>query len=152
MAALLRKGILYDLQKEKSSITQSSQSLGWGVSLDLGSLLLLPAEIKRAKIALDKEKFTLTKEKLVAEGKLETKRWKYRHAIGFHKMVEEQLKVSKQKLVFIKEQYRLNQVKLLDLQEAEQDMQKAEISLIEYAFKVKQAEFELYQLIGMFHK
>lgn len=150
--SIASQGYTYNLEKEKSSITQHSQSLGWGVSLDLGELLLLPAEIKRAKIALDKEKFTLTKEKLVAEGKLETKRWKYRHAIGLHKMVEGQLKVSKQKLVFIKEQYRLNQVKLLDLQEAQQDMQKAEISLIEYAFKVKQAEFELYQLIGMFHK
>ncbi len=150
--SIASQGYTYDVKKAKSSSTQPSQSLGWGLSLDLGSLLCLPAEIKRAKIALDIEKSTLTKEKLVAESKLETKRWKYRHAIGLHKMVEEQLKLSKQKLIFIKEQYRLNQVKLLDLQEAEQDVQKAEISLIEYAFKVKQAEFELYQLIGMFHK
>ncbi|TDG95263.1 TolC family protein [Cardinium endosymbiont of Culicoides punctatus] len=146
------QGKTYDIQKRK--LLQSAvpeQSLKWGISFDIGSLLFLPAEIKHAKIKLGQEKSKLMQEKLAAEGELETKHWTYHNTIDQHKIQVEKLKVSKQKFLLVKEKYRLNQVKLLDLQRAEQDMQKAEIALIEQAIKVKEAEFALYQLIGMFH-
>lgn len=144
-------GYAYDFKKKEWDTQQPGAFLGIGMSLDIGKLLLLPAAIKEARIALDNEKFLLAKGKLGAEGNLEDRRWKYRHAIGLHKVGEEQLKISKQKLVLEKERYRLNKVKLLDLQEAEEAVRKAEINLMEYAFKVKQAEFDLYQLVGMFY-
>ena len=62
------------------------------------------------------------------------------------------MKISKQKLLLVKEQYRLGQIKLLELQEVEKALQETEIDLIEYSFKVKQAEFDLYSLTGVVGK
>ncbi|WP_250238869.1 TolC family protein [Cardinium endosymbiont of Oedothorax gibbosus] len=123
-----------------------------GISMDIVTLLLMPAKIKKAKIALNNASFALQQQKLAVEGGLKDKKWNYRHALDAHKVVAEQLKISKQKLVFIREKYRLRQVKLLELHEAEEATQKAEIALVEHAFKVKQAEFDLYRLIVMFHQ
>lgn len=112
----------------------------------------MPTEITKARIGLQNEQFKLSKEQLSAEDHLANKQWFYRHALGLHKIAAERLKVSKQKLSFVQEAYQLNQVKLLELQEAEEELQKSEINLITYAFKVKQTEFALYRLVGMFDK
>ena len=148
-------GYLYDLEDE-AWYRDSDKPSKWfgsiGVSIDIVTLLLMPAKVKQARIALHNAKFALQQQKLAVEGGLKDKQWQYRHALDAHKVAEEQLKISKQKLVFTREKYRLNQVKLLELHEAEEAAQKAEIGVIEKAFKVKQAEFDLYRLVGMFHQ
>ena len=151
-SSFFSNGYAYNLKDKVWSNSPSSKLIKIWVSIDVGALLLMPAEIKKTRIALNSEKFKLSKEKLSAEGNLENKRWIYDHALGLHKIAAEQLKVSKQKLAFVQEAYRLNQVKLLELQEAEEAVQKSEVHLITYAFKVKQAEFALYRLVGMFDK
>lgn len=52
-------------------------------------------------------------------------------------------------MTFVREKYRLNRLKLLELHEAEEATQKIEIDLIEQAFKVKKAEYGLYRMVGM---
>lgn len=146
---------LYDL-KDAALYRLGGNPSKWlesiGISMDIVTLLLMPAKVKKAKIALNNAKVALQQQKLAIKGSLKDKKWKYRHALDAHKVAEEQLRISKQKLVFIREKYRLRQVKLLELHEAEEATQKAEIALIEHAFKVKQTEFDLYRLIGMFHQ
>ncbi|MCT4697244.1 TolC family protein [Candidatus Cardinium sp. TP] len=149
---LFSNGYAYNLKDKIWSNSPSSQFMKIWITIDLGSLLCMPAEIKKARIALNSEKFKLSKEKLSAEDHVKNQKWLYRHALGLHKIASERLKVSNQKLAFVKEAYALDQVKLLELQEAEEDMQKSKINLIAYAFKVKQAEFALYRLVGMFDK
>ncbi|WP_243517584.1 MULTISPECIES: TolC family protein [unclassified Candidatus Cardinium] len=148
------KGYIYNFKE--AIWTSDKQSNKWlaniGVSIDMVRLLLMPATIKKAKIGLNNAKLALQQQKLAIESGLEDKKWQYRHALGVYKVVEEQLKISKQKLIFVKEKYRLNQAKLLELHEAEEATQKIEIHLTEQAFKVKEAEFALYQLVGMFQK
>ncbi|WP_432466057.1 TolC family protein [Candidatus Cardinium hertigii] len=147
-------GYLYDLKDKRWSVDNnpSKWSGGIGISIDIATLLLLPATVKKAKIALDNEKFALTQKKLAIEGGLEDKKSQYHHALHAYKVVAAQLKISKQKLTFVREKYRLNRLKLLELHEAEEDTQKIEIDLIEQAFKVKQAEFDLYRMVGMLHQ
>jgi len=145
-------GYLYDLKDKKWSKDQCQYVAGIGISIDIATLLLMPARVKKEKIALHNEKFALTQKKLAIEGDLENKKWQYHHALGTYKILEAQLKISKQKLTFVREKYRLNQLKLLELHEAEEDTQKIEIDLIEQAFKVKKAEFDLYRLVGMLHQ
>ncbi len=146
-------GYSYDLKDKRSEEGKPSQcTVGIGISIDIATLLLLPATVKKAKIALHNAKFALTQKKLAIEGGLEDKKWQYHHALGAYKVVEAQLKISKQKLTFVREKYRLNRSKLLELHEAEEDTQKIEIDLIEQAFKVKQTEFDLYRMVGMLHQ
>lgn len=147
-------GYLYDL--EDDTLYPDHKPSKWvgsiGISIDMATLLLMPATVKKARIALHNAKFALAQQKLAIEGSLEDKKWQYHHALGAHKVVEAQLKISKQKLAFVRAKYRLNQSKLLELHEAEEATQKVEIDLIEQAFKVKQAEFDLYRMAGMFHQ
>ncbi|MGI2257581.1 TolC family protein [Candidatus Cardinium hertigii] len=147
-------GYLYDLKDKRWSLDHSPSqcATGIGISIDIATLLLLPATVKKAKIALHNAKFGLIQKKLAIEGGLEDKKWQYHHALGAYKVVEAQLKISKQKLTFVREKYRLNRLKLLELHEAEEDTQKIEIDLIEQAFKVKQAEFDLYRMMDMLHQ
>lgn len=149
---LLSNGYAYNLKDKVWSNSPSSQFIKLWVSIDVGSLLFMPATIKKARMGLDKEKLKMSEEKLSTEGTLENKQWLYRHALGLHRIAQERLKISHQKLSCVKEAYALDQVKLLEWQEAEEDVQKAEINLIAYAFKVKQAEFALYRLVGMFNQ
>ncbi|WP_221179606.1 TolC family protein [Candidatus Cardinium hertigii] len=127
-----------------------SKSLNIGISLnlDIAGLLLLPARIQKARMHLNHEKLNLTKDKLTAEAHLEDKRGAYDHLIASHKIVKEKLQLQKQKLVVAKEQYRLHQIQLLELREAEKEVQQAEYDVIDAVFKVKKAEFELYHLMG----
>lgn len=148
--SFLSKGYAYNLKDKVWNNRPLSQLMNISVSIDLGSLLLMPVEISKARRYLDTEKSKLNKEKLSGEGSLENKKWLYDHALGLHTIAVQRLKISKQKLAFVQEAYDLNQVKLLELQQAEEDLQKSEINLITYAFKVKQAEFALYRLVGMF--
>ncbi len=147
-------GYIYDLQKQKLDIDDKRHE--WmgsiGVTIDIATLLLIPAKVKKAKIEFNNASYALKQRKLTLESDLEDKKWQYLHALDTYKVTEEQLKISKQKLAFIREKYRLKQVKLLELHEAEEATQKAEITLVEHAFKVKQAEFELYRVVGMFHR
>ncbi|WP_432466836.1 TolC family protein [Candidatus Cardinium hertigii] len=145
-------GYTYDLKDSTWRNHPSKAGLRIWISLDIGRLLIMPSKIRKSRMELDSEVLNLNKEKLAAEGKLENKKWKYRHMLGLYKLVKEQMKVSNEKLLLVKENYKMNQLKLLDLQEAEEEVQKAEINLIEYAFKVKQAEFDLYRLIGNVHE
>lgn len=149
---LYANGYIYNLQDKKWHIRPSKGLVNIGVSIDLAAFLLMPAAIKKARIGLNNETFKLSKEKLSAEDRLANKKWLYRHALGLHTIAAARLKVSKQKLAFVEKAYQLNQVKLLELQEAEEDVQKSEINLITYAFKVRQAEFALYRLVGKFDK
>ncbi|UWW96586.1 MAG: TolC family protein [Candidatus Cardinium sp.] len=147
-------GYLYNLEKEGWYLdNKPTQWLGSiGITIDIATLLLTPAKVKKARILFNNAKFALQQQKLAVEDSLEDKKWKYRHALDAYKVAEEQLKISKQKLVFVREKYRLKQIKLLELHEAEEATEKVEIGLIEQAFKVKQAEFDLYRLVGMFHQ
>ncbi|WP_342265656.1 TolC family protein [Cardinium endosymbiont of Philonthus spinipes] len=145
-------GYSYNLQDKRWSNNPSSKLVKIWITIDVGTLLLMPTEITKARIALHNETFKLRKEKLAAEGNLEDKQWVYHHALGLHRIAAERLKVSKQKLAFVQKAYQLNQVKLLELQEAEEVLQKSEIDTITYAFKVKQAECALYRLVGRFDK
>lgn len=144
-------GYLYDLKDKRWSRDDSpSQYIsGIGISIDIATLLLMPVTVKKEKIALHNAKVALTQKKLAIEGGLEDKKWQYHHALGAYKVVESQLKISKQKLTFVREKYRLNRLKLLELHEAEEATQKIEIDLIEQAFKVKKAEYGLYRMVGM---
>ncbi|WP_419241791.1 TolC family protein [Cardinium endosymbiont of Nabis limbatus] len=146
-------GFLYDLKDDKwYRDHKASKWVGTvGVTIDIAALLLMPAKVKQERMLFNNAKLALKQQKLALEGSLEDKKWNYRHALDAYKVGEEQLKISKQKLVFVREKYRLKQVKLLELHEAEEATQKVEIGLIEQAFKVKKAEFDLYQLVGMFH-
>lgn len=147
-------GYRYDLGE--GALHLYDKSMQWrgsiGMSIDILTFLLMPAKVQKARIALDNATFALQQQQSAVEGRLEDKTWQYRHALDAHKVAEEQLKINKQKLAFIREKYRLKQVKLLELHEAEEATQKAEIGVVEHAFKVKQAEFELYRLAGMFHE
>ncbi|MDN5247114.1 MAG: TolC family protein [Candidatus Cardinium sp.] len=154
LACFQSKGYTYNLEDKPFEFDATpSKWLGRiGIQIDIATLLLMPAKIKKAKIALHNATFTLKQQKLALEDGLEDKKWQYHHALDAHNVAEAQLKISKQKLVFIREKYRQKQFKLLALHEAEEATQKAEIDVIEHALKVKKAEFELYQLVGMFHQ
>jgi len=148
---LCSDGSIYDF-KDKAWIRQPAQSLSLGLtfSLDLGELLLLPAQVKLAKMELNAAKFKLFKQQATSEGALEHKKWMYQHAISMYKIALEQFKVCKQKLDLVKERYRLNQIELLKLQKAQETVQKAELALIENVIKVKELEFECYELTTFF--
>lgn len=151
--SFLSRGYLYNLEDKTLYLNRNPKWSGTiGVSMDIVTLLLMPARVKKARSVLNNAKFALKQKRLAVEDGLEDKKWKYRHALDAYKVAAEQLKISKQKLIFIREKYRLKQVKLLELHEAEEATQKVEIDLIEHAFKVKQAEFDLYRLVGMFHQ
>ncbi|AXI24229.1 Outer membrane efflux protein [Cardinium endosymbiont of Sogatella furcifera] len=154
LACFQSKGYTYNFEDEPFAFdaTPSKWFGSIGIQIDIATLLLMPAKIKKAKIALHNATFALKQQKLALEDGLEDKKWQYHHALDAHSVAEEQLKISKQKLVFIREKYRLKQVKLLELREAEEATQKAEIDVVEHALKVKHAEFALYQLVGMFHQ
>lgn len=117
--------------------------IGLTVTFDLGTFLLWPAQIKVAQVAFDKASMALEKQQEATAGDMENKRWNYRQAIAVHKIAAEHLKLNKQKLALVKEQYRLKQTELLKLQEAQAAVQEVEIILIQEAFKVKEAEYEL---------
>ncbi|MCT4697512.1 TolC family protein [Candidatus Cardinium sp. TP] len=152
LAEIRSNGYTYHFNDGKWRNHPSKAMLSISIGVDVGGLFLMPSKIRQAKMALNNEIFKLDQHKRLSEGILENKKWKYHHMLGLHKLVQEKLKVSGKKLLLVKENYKSNQIKLLDLQEAEEEMQKAEINLIEYAFKVKQAEFELYTLIGNLNK
>ncbi|HLP35074.1 MAG TPA: TolC family protein [Amoebophilaceae bacterium] len=124
----------------------SKHSAGMGLTLtvDLGTFLLWPAQIKVARIAFDRASMALEKQQETTEGDMENKRWNYRQAIAVHKIAVEQLKLNKQKLALVKEQYRLKQTEFLKLQKAQAAVQEVEITLIQAAFEIKKAEYELY--------
>ncbi|MBX9890247.1 MAG: TolC family protein [Amoebophilaceae bacterium] len=128
-----------------------SLALGLTFTLDLAHLLLMPSHVRLAKMELSQASLALAKQKAVAQTHVENKKWTYHHAKAMHTLAEAQLNVSKQKLALVKERYRLNQIELLKVQQAQEVVQQAEIARLEYAFKVKEAEFNLYQLIGIFY-
>ena len=128
-----------------------SLSLGLTFTLDLAHLLLMPSHIRLAKMELSQANLALAKQNSVAQTHVENKKWTYHHAKAMYTLAEAQLDVSKQKLALVKERYRLNQIELLKVQQAQEVVQQAEIARLAYAFKVKEAEFDLYQLIGAFY-
>lgn len=145
-------GYFMDLQDKqwKNDLQPNKWMATIGLSIDMINLLLMPKTIQKAKIGLNHAKLLLQEKKAAIESYLEDKKWKYEDTLAVYKVIQEQAKISKERLIFVKEKYRLNQVKLLELHEAEEAAQKIEIKLIEQACKVKDAEFALYKLVGMF--
>ncbi|MDD9139766.1 MAG: TolC family protein, partial [Candidatus Cardinium sp.] len=140
----------FDKKNKMFGPTQPGQmTCTFGINLDLEQLLLLPAKLRETRLALNHATFALVQQKLQAKEVLASAQSSYYHTVAAYRIEAEKLKISKQKLQEVKENYRLNKKTLIDLQEEETKVYAIEMKVIEQGYKVKKAEFALYKLTGM---
>ncbi|AWN82260.1 hypothetical protein DK880_00963 [Candidatus Cardinium hertigii] len=141
---------IFDKKNKMFGPTQPEQmTCTFGINLDLEQLLLLPAKLRATRLALNHATFALVQQKLQAKEVLASAQASYCHTVAAYRIEAEKLKISKQKLQEVKENYRLNKKTLIDLQEEETKVYEIEMKVIEQGYKVKKAEFALYKLTGM---
>lgn len=142
-----RRWYSYDFSKRQKSFDDTNAQLSLALNINLASLFLLPETVRAKRSAIDKAALEATQTKLTRD-QPETLQLAYSNALDRYKLLQEELKIRKQKFLLEQEAYHLKQKTLLELQKEGKKVGEVEIKLTDQALVVKKAEFALYQLAG----